>query len=320
MLAALLLAAAAALPSPAPSCASAADFVGTICTPADPGKHPAIVVLGGSEGGNSMAAAAAQFARRGYVAASVAYFGAPGLPQTLQNVPVEPVGRALADLAARADVNGSEIAVFGGSKGGELALLAASIYPQIHAVVADVPSPFAWEGIPTGPSAPESSWTVGGKPLAYVAYSAAMGQAFADAYMNRTPLNLRKAYDASMRENAAQIPAAMFHLEKIRGPVLLLGADDDRLWDSDAQAELGIRYLREHHHPYADEYVHYPGAGHLFLFATPGHALTQVPMGPLQMLLGGTPQANLQAQAQAWPKIYAFLQSALQAAGSEPGK
>ena len=312
MLATLTLVLAAASGTPATSCVPATTFTGTICGPATRGKHPAILLLGGSEGGQVMKQFVVRFAQHGYVAASVAYFKAPGLPQSLENVPVEPIGKALGEISKRSDVNANRIAILGGSKGGELALLTASLYPQIRAVVAVVPSPFAWQGIPDGPgAAPASSWTFGGKPLPYVAYTDAMGLQFQSAFMQHTPLDLRVAYDDAMQKNASQIAPAMFHLENIHGPALLLGADDDQLWDSDAQSQLAIAYLHEHHHPYADEYRHYAGAGHIFLYQSSTHPQTQFPMGPFTMLLGGTAHGDLTAQAQAWPAIYAFLDKAL---------
>lgn len=256
-------------------------------------------------------AAAPAFAKQGYVAASVAYFGLAGLPQTLENIPVETVGRALDDIAKRSDVDPNRIAIMGLSKGGELALLAASTYPQIHAVVADVPSPFAWEGIAQGPGAPQSSWTLGGKPVAYVAYGAQMGQAFGSAYADHKPLDLRPGYDASMQQNSAQIPAAMFHLENIHGPVMMLAAGDDQIWNSVAQSQLGMQYLHDHHHAYADVYLHYPGAGHIFLFASPQRPMIQAPLGQLTLLLGGSAAANVQAAHDAWTRIDAFLNAAL---------
>ena len=168
---ALILASIIGVSSPLPAasgCAAATAFTGTICTPKAAGKHPAILLLGGSEGGDMMRLAAPQFADAGYVAASVAYFGAPGLPSQLAEIPVETVGKALDDIAKRPDVDPTRIALFGVSKGGELALLAASTYPQFKAVVADVPSPFAWAGIPQGPGPVGSSWTLGGKPVPFV--------------------------------------------------------------------------------------------------------------------------------------------------------
>ncbi len=321
---ALLLAAAVAAASPAPAaqmpqspqlpqnCSKATAFTGTICTPQGGARHPAILLLGGSEGGDIMAYSAPRFAQAGYVAASVAYFGLPGLPQTLEEIPVETVGKALDAIVARSDVDPNRIAILGGSKGGELALLAASVYPQIHAVVADVPSPFAWQGIPRGPAAPRSSWTYRGKPLPYVPFSSRMGELFAAAFSSNGPLDVRAGYDAAMEVNGAMIPAAMFHLENVRGPILFLAADDDQVWDSVAQSQIGMQYLKAHQHPYDDLYLHYPGAGHLFLFATQQMPFTQVPMGGgVTMLLGGSAQANVQAAQQAWPRIMSFLSSAL---------
>jgi dienelactone hydrolase len=268
-------------------------------------------LLGGSEGGDMMSHAAPLFAQRGYVAASVAYFGAPGLPQTLENVPVETIGKAIADVAARPDVDANRIAVLGLSKGGELALLTASLYPQIHAVVAAVPSPFAWQGIGQGPGAPVSSWTFRGQPLPYVPYGTAMGAQFGAAMATHAPIDLRKGYDASYEEHRSDVPAAMFHLENINGPVLFVAAGDDGIWNSPLQSQIGMEYLREHHHPYADRYEQYPGAGHIFLFSAPDRPMTTAPMGPFTLLLGGTPQANAQAREEAWPKIFAFLNQAL---------
>ncbi|MBV8727289.1 MAG: acetylxylan esterase [Candidatus Eremiobacteraeota bacterium] len=312
---AVIVIAASPTPKPAPlpaNCAGAVAFVGTICVPPGSGKHPAILLLGGSEGGNEMSLTAPRFAAAGYVAASVAYFGLPGLPRSLEEIPVETVGKALDVIAARPDVDPNRLAIFGVSKGGEFALLAASIYPQIRAVVAAVPSPFAWQSIPRGAeTTAHSSWTVGGKPVPFVPYSAAMGQVFAQAFQGHAPLDLRPAYDAAMKDNAAAIAPAMFHLENIKGPIFFIAADDDHIWDSVAQSELGMQYLKAHNHPYSDAYEHFAGAGHVFLMATQQHALTQIPIGPTTMLLGGTPQANIRAAAQAWPQIFTFLDAIL---------
>ncbi len=295
------------------NCTKPVAFSGTLCAPVTPGKHPAIVLLGGSEGGDSMSRVAPEFAKQGYVAASVAYFGVPGLPSILELVPVETVGGALAELAKRPDVDPNRIAIFGISKGGELALLAASTYPQIHAVIADVPSPFGWESIPNGPvSAPHSSWTIGGKPVAFVSYAAAMGQSIAQSFSQNKPMDLRPGYDASMTDKTA-VAAAMFPLENIRGPVLCLGAQDDQIWNSPAQCSMTMAYLQTRHHAYADASQVYPGAGHIFLFATPQQPLVQAAENGTQILLGGTAQANVAAGQQAWATIFSFLGSALQA-------
>lgn len=316
---ALLLALAFAVPARAATAAAPActavmtPFTGSICVPQTAGKHPAIVLLGGSEGGDATAdKLAVHFAQLGYVAAGVGYFGLPGLPQTLEEVPIEPVGLALDVLAKRADVDPNRIAIFGASKGGELALLAASVYPQIHAVIADVPSPFAWQGIPRGPAAPKSSWTYHGVPLPYVAYTAAMGTAYMNAFVKHAPLDIRGGYEDAMNVNASQIPAAMFHLENIHGPVLMLAAGDDQIWDSVRQSDLAMQYLKAHHHAFADRVVVYPKAGHMFLFSTSAMPFTSMNVGGgLTMEFGGTTAANVAAGQAGWTQIDAFLSKAL---------
>lgn len=317
MFASVVLAAATlAAPALPANCTKSVTFTGTICAPATTGKHPAIVLLGGSEGGDSMTFGASQFAKQGYVAASVAYFGLPSLPKILELVPVETVGGALDALSKRADVDQNKIAIFGISKGGELALLAASTYPQIRAVIAVVPSPFGWQSIGGNYQLPASSWTVAGKPLPFVPYAAVMGQSIGASYAQHKPLDLRPGYVASMADKSA-VSAAMFHLENIRGPVLCLSAQDDQIWDSSTQCAMTTSYLRTQHHPYADAAQDFAGAGHVFLFSSPQHPFTQLDEDNVVILLGGTAQANVAAAQAAWPKIFSFVAAALQA-GSSP--
>jgi dienelactone hydrolase len=297
---------------PAPACAPAFAFTGTLCAPATSGKHPAILLLGGSDGGDPLATTAAAFGHRGYVAASIAYFAAPGVPATMQDIPVETVGDALAALKRRADVDSRRIGIMGISTGGEFALLAASTYPDIRAVVAVVPSPFAWQGIAQSASTPpESSWSVAGKPVPYVPYSPAIGQAHEIAVRTHAPMNLRPGYDVSMK-NTGAINRAFFHLDRINGPVFFLSAGDDHLWDSVRQVNMGLAFLKKMHHRFADRATEYPLAGHLFLAATADRPLVTVPFpGGLNLLLGGTPKANVAAAADAWPRIMTFLQTEL---------
>lgn len=316
-------AAAAQTPAPAPSppplpanCTAVRQpFIGTICTPPTRGKSPAIILLGGSEGGDLMGHTLAPLvAAQGYVAVSVAYFGEPGLPQYLVDVPVESVGKALHAILARPDVDAQSIGIFGGSKGGELALLAASTYPQITAVIADVPSPFAWAGLGPYGQPDRCSWTLGGNELPCVPETdAAAGQQIQSEFASHQPVIIRPLYDAALR-NTDAVNAAFFRLERIHGPVLCLSGDDDQLWDSPAFCRMAMNYLQAHHHPYADRWISYPNAGHTFLWAIhgPHSAMLSIPLpGGGGIALGGSVDGDIQAQAQAWPIIWQFLSQAL---------
>jgi dienelactone hydrolase len=73
-------------------------LVGTFFRPSTPGPHPAVIVLGGSDGGLREGSAAV-IARQGYATLALAYFGVGPLPPELVEVPVE--GHRLAESPAR---------------------------------------------------------------------------------------------------------------------------------------------------------------------------------------------------------------------------
>jgi len=269
-------------------------------------------LFGGSQGGDAMSKTAAAFAEHGYVATSVVYFGTAGSPETLVEVPVEIGGRAVQALARRADVEAAHVAVMGSSKGGEYALLVASTYPEVKAVVGYVQSPFSWFGLgersmPTG-----CSWSRAGQPLACVHQDHAAGQAIWRQMQAGEPVAFRVSYEASRAVQADAVRAAFFPLERIDGPVLCLAGDDDQMWNSRAQCELAMTYLHERGHPYADRMISYPNAGHLFIIADrgPSSALNAVHEGSFEMRFGGTPDADAAAGSAVWPVIYAFLDAA----------
>ena len=136
-----------------------------------------------------------------------------------------------------------------------------------------------------------------------------MGPAFAKAFGTHAPLVLRPGYAISA-DGSTERPA-FFPLEKIDGPVLFLSAGDDQIWNSSAQAKLGMAYLKSMHHPFADMWHDYPAAGHLFLFATPARPFVDAPfVAGLTLELGGTSAANVAAAADATTRIATFLTQA----------
>jgi acetyl esterase/lipase len=287
--------------------------LGTVCAPGGRGKHPAMILLGGSECGNSMSRMAGTFAQHGYVAVSVQYCGARGKAPHLVDVPVETVGAALAALAHRSDVDVKHIGILGGSKGGEFALLAASTYPQIAAVVADVPAPYAFMGLDGNDMPSGCSWSRGGKALPCIAPDPRAGQQIGMEFGLGKPVILRALYDASRQDDPAALKASTFTLEKIHGPVLCLAGNDDAMWNSPAQCGDTMRYLRAHRHAFADREVVYANAGHPFLWATHGlkSAVISYPAGGATMEFGGTAQGDVDAASAAWKLIWSFLGRAL---------
>ena len=89
-------------------------LVATAYLPAHAGRHPAILVLPGSQGGlpapNTFVGG---LATRGYVVLAVAYFNAEGLPPLLQSIPLEYFATAVAWLTAQPEVDPARIGVLG---------------------------------------------------------------------------------------------------------------------------------------------------------------------------------------------------------------
>src|SRR5690606_37334143 len=108
------------------------------------------VLVGGSEGGvDSMSAMAAGLASHGVGALVVGLFGAPGLPDQLREVPLEPIAEGSAWLAARPEVDGDRVALLGLSRGSEAVLAAASLIDGLTPglVVGLSPGSTVWEAL-----------------------------------------------------------------------------------------------------------------------------------------------------------------------------
>ena len=141
--------------------------------------RPAIILLGGSEGGLFTARSIAPLlASRGCAVLGLGYFRggesdlAP-LPLSLEQVPLETLELGRRWLRAQPGVVANRLAIVGISKGAELALVAAASCPWVDAVAAFAPSHVVWEGIPARRKgrASGSSWTLAGRPLPYVPWS-----------------------------------------------------------------------------------------------------------------------------------------------------
>lgn len=270
-------------------------IVAQFIRPEGPGPFPAILILGGSEGGTrGVRAMAAPFAAQGYAVLALSYFRADGLPPALDQIPLETFDRGLAWLAAQPSVDARRIGVFGISKGAEAALLVASRHAEIRAVAAGSPSHVVWQGL-SQDFARRSSWSAGGAPLPFLPYEASRGF-----------VSIFKLYEDAL-PNLAQISGAAIPVERINGPILLISGRADALWPSTAMAEAMVTRLRAHNYRHRVEHVSYPDAGHMAP-APPAIGPTRAEQLPM---LGGTIEGNDRARAAAWPATICFFREAL---------
>jgi dienelactone hydrolase len=247
---------------------------GAYAAPADGSRHPVVLLLHGSEGGDPARARemAVRYAGKGFAAFAVNWFaldlaGIARVPNDNVNLPVEIVDRARSWVAAQPEADARRFGVFGLSKGAELAEVAAVRHPWITAIAACVPTDVVWEGYGTTDPrnraetrhalpAIASSWSFKGKPLRYVPLRAEVSGP-GNPFFDNT-----ERYDVSRAEHPRDAAAARIRLERFRGHVLLLGSGRDEVWASGRMADALVRRFRAVGRAANIEAIVYPDSGH----------------------------------------------------------
>jgi pimeloyl-ACP methyl ester carboxylesterase len=273
------------------------DAIGVVFEPEQESDHFA-VMLSGSSGGIPEGPAR-RLAENGVTAFALGYYGAPGLPPELVEIPIESLERGI-ELFRERFAGQRSIGVLGISKGAELALvLAAHLGGAIGRVVAVAPSHVVWSGLkPPGPgdrSSTRSSWSLRGVPLPFLPHRPGIQPVF-----NEKGQRIDVFHDLTGYEPEA-IDAARIPVERSTGQILLLSGDDDHMWPAAPMAEEIVRRMVDHGRGGDVTNVVYPGAGHIFLmqdFLPPlGSVNTQ------SYDFGGNPQADDFAGKDAWQRV-----------------
>jgi nucleolar protein 56 len=271
---------------------------------APPGGEPApgVLHLHGA-GGRPHLATGRLLASRGFATLALQYVGDPDpLPDSLAEVPLEYVERAVEWLRRHDQVADAPVGLVGFSRGGELALLSASRAEEVGAVVGWVPSGVVWEGLDSdGRPAGTAAWSVDGEPVPYLA--------LAEADPSPPPAPSLPYFEPALRSaGESELEAASVPVERMGAPVLLVSADDDRRWPSAALSERVVDRLEASGYPHVYRHVRNRGAGHylrLPYLPTAGTTRDQFDV------YGGGRVANARASERAWVETHAFLEDAL---------
>ncbi|MCZ0716821.1 alpha/beta fold hydrolase [Aerococcus kribbianus] len=257
--------------------------------PEDKTSQGVVVTFGGSEGSPDYDRAI-QIAQAGYEVYALFYFGMPKQPQTLAEVPLDFFG----DFLELIDED-QPLTLVGSSKGAELALNLATIYPDaIDQVVAFAPTSHSFFALDTK-NMKQSSWAYQGKPLPYLKQTVASFSSFIkmiSGFVFLTPVHFTATYASVLERSAVEdLEASRIKVEDYSGEILLFAGGDDQMWPSKAMA----KDLANHNDRIQLEI--YPEAGHLFY--NPGDII-----GNQSSLLavGGSSEAN-QAAAEASEKL-----------------
>lgn len=283
---------------------SETTVVGSFAVPDGPGPFPGVVALSGS-GGGVPGWWGGLLAPHGIAVLAAAYFGDEPLPSALCEIPVETVASAGAWLRERPEIRGGRVGLVGGSKGAELALLAATVYPDLFGPVAAIaPSCVTWFGVDLTGSVADasarSSWTIDGQPVPFV--PPVPGVDF-----ERTDRGLRSVgiYAAALEQTDA-VAAAAIAVERATGPLLLLSGGDDGACPSTVMAQMIVERMQAHGRGTEVRHLDFPECGHVVVRPWPPGEAPSMPFDN-----GGTDEALDAAHDAALPAVANHL--------SEPG-
>lgn len=156
------------------------------------------------------------------------------------NFPLERIGKAIEFLRAQGC---DKIGIFGASATGTVALAAASFYPDIRLTIALTPPDFIMEGfyrdgkdgVRERPGDHESAVSWQGIPLPYLPYAYRHPEYWQkmqeESKASGNLIAAREMFAESERRHLL-IEEEKIKVERIRGKVICIGAEDDALWDT----------------------------------------------------------------------------------------
>jgi hypothetical protein len=263
-------------------------------------NFPAVLVIGGSEGGKKYGQQWAKILNtKGFGVMALAYFGVEGLKKQLEEIPLEYFQTALDSLKTFAGVNASKISIVSMSKGTEAALLLAADNPSVKLVIAASPSHVVWQGVNRADySSVKSSWLKNKQPYPFVHYDYSRGYyPIINFYLGALEKPIK--------------PEVRIPIEKIKGTIVLLSGGKDQIWPSSIMAmEIKNTYSKSNILIAKD----FPEAGHGFLipYQTEEERRKIVEsMKSAMNFLGGSVEAFEEAMQESYRLVLAELEKLL---------
>jgi hypothetical protein len=270
------------------------------------GARTGVLVLSGSSG-RIESERARIFAEHGMSALTIRYFGGPGQPPGICEVPLETFTAGIDLLQAE---GAQRIGIIGVSKGAEAALLTAIRDPRVDAVIALSPTAYVWNNVGPGSDGVKrpyrSCWTWRGEPVPFVPFDDywLIGREDGEA-----PVPIVGWYEQSERTFADALEAAAIPAELTRAQLVLVAGGDDAMWSSLRYAETLAERRRAAGMPV--DLVSRADAGHRTRL--PGESPAQP---ETVYAYGGTHAADVRLGTEAWPVILRALRGPATEVGS----
>ncbi|TSB47786.1 acyl-CoA thioesterase/bile acid-CoA:amino acid N-acyltransferase family protein [Alkalicoccobacillus porphyridii] len=285
------------------------EVIGTLFYPAHKNALPAIVILGGSDA-SVHEAAAAILASQGYAVLALAYFGKDGLPKGIEHIPLEYVDKAFQLLEKKTYVDPLRLGIIGHSRGSELALLYASHYSKVKAVIATAPSGAIFSGMVNFQLTSNPAWTYKDMPFEFFPVKNTLKDSLALIHhmLFRKPYSgieaMKKNIDDEEKLDLYAIP-----VQDINAPIMFFAGSDDHIQPAELFTERMRKALIEHEYKEKHKFMIHAGAGHFSAYPSslPNMPQTVADTNFMTFVYGGTKQANSKAAHQSWQETIEFL-------------
>ena len=239
-------------------------FVGHLAEPEQETKFAVIVIMGGEKSIFPGIKIAERFADYGIMGISVSLFGAEGLPDGVDRIPVDMFENTVQYLREVKHIE--SISVYGVSMGSLFAALVAKYIGGIDKVILVSPSHVPFEGtIDKKHMTGHSMATWKGKELPFVRPNFLNVKAtryMYDAEADRKVMGMWVAYrDAYKNKKMEQI--ADIHIEELNAKILMIAGTGDEAWPSDYSVSYLKQRLEAAKYKYDYKAIIYPNASHL---------------------------------------------------------
>lgn len=290
------------------------DLIANFFHPDAPGPYPSVIYLTGSGGGLANIGPAL-LASQGFAVLSVAYFGKGALPENLVSIPIEYFDTAIDWLNNNPLTKNMPMAILGGSRGSEAAILAAARHQVFDAVIAVVPSAVVWPA-PGFAGYRHSAWSLHDKEIPQLEVGLLDGiKWYWQVTTGQHGIISRNMFVNALKKPRA-VAAALLPVEQIKAPILFISGQQDLNWPSTEMANMLMKKLETVSFPYTHQHLALPDAGH-------GFGLPYIPFAmsaQQQFVSGGTHKGNALGAIQAHQQLVSFLKQHLNQSSNDDNR
>ena len=239
-------------------------FVGHLAEPDGGSDKAVIVIMGGEQSLLPGIKFAERFADYGITGLAVSLFGAEGLPEGVDQIPLDMFIPAVDYLKRIKKIE--HISVYGQSMGSIFAVLVAQYIGGIENLIMVSPTHVPFEGTRDKKSmSGRSVATFQGKDIPFVPVD--FSSIKASRYYKHPDADYRVmgmwiAYHNAYQNKAAE-KAAWLHLEKTNARILLIAGAEDEAWPAEYSVKALKKYLDEQAYEKEVKVILYPHGSHL---------------------------------------------------------